>query len=327
MTKLSLLSAVGVMVWMGTAPRAARAADDCTLRGSPVLPATLALYDAPEGGQELGHFTGTKVTVTVSRFPDAAGGRAVIETAGFRLKAFVRARDLPVYTARSVPIYAGHVWINEARRVAVIGATRGRLHVEKALSGPMSGYFHGWAPCDALTLDERVPPGWAPPGGARGFVLKQDRVELFAAPRGDVVTTVERAGGSAGVLFWGTDREGAWVHVEHHGDVLLDVWARAQDLDPLPPGETMDQLAPPRTITGSPQLSIQGAAKTVHVDHAVGIRSAATDAATVIGGIDPGTDVLVLDTVAGWASVVPRALTLMPSDAHGFWVRAKELGL
>lgn len=305
----------------------ALAEDGCTLRGEPALPQTASIYDAPSGGQEIAHFTGAKVLLSVSSFPDTSGGRAVVETSGFRIKGFMRARDLPVYAAHSVPIYAGHVWIAEGRRVAIIGGAPGRLHVEKTLVSPLSGYFQGWAPCDSFTLSEHVPSGWSPPGGAPGYLLKRDHVDLYSAAHGDVVTGVDRASDGPGVLLWAMDREGAWVHVEHHGDVVLDGWARAQDLSPLPPGETMDQLAPSTTLPGTPRIQVQGQAKVARAPSLVSIRAAASDAAGVVGAIEQGVEVMVLDVVAGWASVVPKTLSLAPSGSNQFWVRGKDLGL
>lgn len=311
---------------LGTA-RTARADDSCKLQGEVVVPRTVSMYDAPTGGQEIAHFTGGKVGIAITTFPDTSGGRAVVETTGFRVKGFVRARDLPVYTTRSVPVYAGHVWIGDGQKVSVVGASPGKLRVEKSMTWPVAGIYQGWAPCDALTLSERIPSGWTPPGGARGWVGKGDHVDLYSGPRGDVVTGLDRAGDGPGILLWGTEREGAWIHVEHHGDVTIDAWARAQDLAPLPPGETMDQLAPARSVAGTPKIQVQGQSKVVRVAAPVVLRTAASDAAGVLGGIDAGVEVLVLDVVAGWASVIPKNLALSPAGSNQFWVKGKDLGL
>src|SRR4029079_9657585 len=101
------------------------------------------------------------------------------QTTGFRIEGQVRAREIPVYTARSVSAYAGHVWIAEGRRGVVIGGAPGKLRVEKSVTPPLNGTFHGWAPCESFTLTERVPSGWAPPGSARGYVLRRDRIDLY----------------------------------------------------------------------------------------------------------------------------------------------------
>jgi hypothetical protein len=57
------------------------------------------------------------------------------------------------------------------------------------------------------------------------------------------------------------------------------------------------------------------------------LRAAATEAAVEIGGIDAGVDVVLVDVVAGWASVMPTSQAFAPSGAAQFWVRARDLGV
>lgn len=57
------------------------------------------------------------------------------------------------------------------------------------------------------------------------------------------------------------------------------------------------------------------------------LRASASDLGRPIGGLEPGTEVLVLDVVAGWASVVPKSLGVMPAGEGHFWAKARELGL
>jgi len=305
----------------------ARAESSCQLRGQPVMSKTASIYDAASGGQEIARFTGARAELNATSFPESASGRIGIGTSGFRIQGYVASRELPVYTTRSVPVYAGHVWIADGRRVNVLGSASGRLHVEKAVSFPLTGYFHGWAPCDAFSLTEKIPSGWSPPGSARGYVVKRDRVELFTERGGSVATVIEPSSAGPGVLMWSTGDSGGWVHVEHHSDVILDGWVKTQDVSALPPGETMDQLAPSRSVSGSPQLQVQGNTKVVRVPREVSIRSTASEAGLVIGAVEQGQEVLVLDVVAGWASVVPKTLTVSPVGATQFWVKAKDLEL
>lgn len=320
---LALAAAFGL-----AASTPAAAEETCSLRGSAILPKGSALYDSASGASELATFTGGTVPLTVVALPDtaAAGGRAQIVTAGFRLKGFVRAKDIPVFTARTVPVHAGHVWIAEGRKVSIIGASGGRVHVERSVTFPMSGSFHGWAPCDSLSLSQKVGVGFTPGDGMRGYVAKKERVELMSAPRGDVVVAIEPSAEN-GVLLWGSDRSGNWIHVEHHGDVILDGWVRMQDVSALPPGETMDQQVPPITLPGSPKLQLQGNAKTVTTASEVPLRARGSEASPLIGAIEAGTEVLVLDVVAGWASVVPKSLMVMPPANASFYARAKDLGI
>src|SRR5262249_51956588 len=144
--------------------------------------------------------------------------------------------------------------------------------------------------CDAVSLSPKVPPGWTPPGGARGYVVKRAKIDLFTGSRGDLVTTLSHAA-DAKILFWGGDTADGFVHVEYDGDLAVDAWARLQDLAPLAPGETMDQLIPAGSQPGAARVvQLQGRAKIVRASSAVLIRAAATDAAVVIGGVDAGVE-------------------------------------
>jgi hypothetical protein len=321
-TKSSL--AVALLLTMS---RSAGAEERCVLRGEPVMPEAVGVYDAPSEGKEIGHFTGAKVALTVTSFAESSGGRDLIETSGFRIKGFVRASDIPAYTTRAVPVHAGHLSIGEGRRVTVVGSSPGRLRVERAAVSPIAGVFQGWAPCDAVALSPKVPPGWAPPGGARGYLAKRPKLDIFEQPQGDLVASLTKAVDGPGILFWGGDTKDGFVHVEHHGDIVIDAWAKTRDLTALPPGETMDQVAPGTTQPGVSKIQLQGRAKVVRTSSPISLRAAATDAAVPIGGVDAGVDVIVVDVVAGWASVVPAALTIAPSGAVQFWTHGRDLGV
>ena len=321
-TKSSLIVAL-----LATISSSALAEERCVLRGEPVMPQGAGIYDAPTDGNEIGHFTGAKVALTVSAFAEGSGGRDLIETAGFRIKGFVRTSEVPAYTTRVVPVFAGHLSIGEGRRVSVVGSAPGRLRVERVALSPVAGAFQGWAPCDAVSLSPKIPPGWTPPGGARGYLAKRPKIDIFDRPLGDPVASLAKTSDSPGILFWGTDTKDGFVHVELHTDILVDAWARTRDLSALPPGETMDQVAPGTAQSGVPKLQMQGRAKIVHTATAVPLRAAATDAAVTIGGIDAGVDVIVVDVVAGWASVLPASMTIVPSGAVQFWAHARDLGV
>jgi hypothetical protein len=307
--------------------RSVSAEERCSLRGSPDMAQAVGIYDAPTDGTELGHFTGAKVALSVLAFAEGNGGRSLVETAGFRIKGYVRTRDIPVYTARPIPVYAGHVFIGEGRRVSVVGGAPGRLHVERAAAAPLAGVFQGWAQCDAVSLTAKGPPGFSPPGGARGYLVKRGKLDIFEKPRGDLVASMSKAGDGPGVLFWGTDSADGFVHVERRRDIVVDAWARASDLVPLPAGETADQSPEPPVESIVPKLQLQGRARVVRTTTAVALRAAATEGAVAIGGIDAGVEIVVVDVVAGWASVVPSSLAVAPSGAGQFWVHARDLGI
>jgi hypothetical protein len=298
----------------------------CTVAGDAVMRATAKLYREASGGSPFGRFTGGMVTLQASDFPTSRSGRARVSLSGFGLTGFVDVTDLPVFTTRDVPVVQGHVWIAAHRDVVVIGSAPGKLQVEKQVHFPMGQKFVAWAPCEALSFTQRVATGWTPPGDARGYVAK-DTVEVLGSPDGASVTSLYPSSEASGVLLWSTQRQGAWVHVEFHGDVVIDGWVRSQNVRMLPRGETMDQLYPPSVRRGKPTLKLATEPRVVSKDAPLTVRAGASETAPAIGTVAPNTELYLLDIVAGWASVVPKTLSVAPEGESQFWVRAADLGL
>jgi hypothetical protein len=113
--------------------------------------------------------------------------------------------------------------------------------------------------------------------------------------------------------------------VEYHGDVEIRGWALARQLKALPRGETMDIQHGPVSKRQPPQLALASKPELIKTTAEVPIRSGAGDDKPVIGRIESGTETYVLDTVAGWASVLPKSLNVAPYGDHQFWVKASDL--
>jgi hypothetical protein len=301
--------------------------EKCALHGQPTMADGLGIYDAPSDGTEIAHFTGVKVALQVTSFGDGATARSRVETAGFRIAGYVRTRDIPVYTAHPVSVHGGNLAIAEGRRVSVIGVSGGRLRVERTSTSPIAGVFQGWAPCEALSLAASSPSTWAPPGGGREYVVRLARMDLFERPKGGLVATLARAADGPGIVFWGADSSDGFVHVEHHGDLLIDAWARLRDLAALPAGDTAEGVAPVATPTVAPKPQLQRRARIVRATNAVDLRATPTEAAIVIGGVDPEVDVVVVDVVGTWARVMPVSFAVAPTAPAEFWVHARDLGV
>jgi hypothetical protein len=65
----------------------------------------------------------------------------------------------------------------------------------------------------------------------------------------------------------------------------------------------------------------------VKTDKSVVLRLAPKADATALGQVEPGTELYVTDIVAGFASVLPKAMNLAPAAGGQFWVDRAELGL
>lgn len=305
----------------------------CIVKGKTFMPRNLTIYDAPTGGNAIGKFTGAKVELVAYDFPKSAGGRAAVQTGtgtgsgNFRIEGWAEASKLPLYTKGTIPVVRGHVWMGAKQDVSFVAAKKDRMKVKQQVKWPMGQTYKAWAACTSLTMTPGTPPGWNVPGKARGYVVKKDSIELFDTYQRDrtAVATIFNTS-EEGVLMWSTEpARGGFVHVVHHGQVVLDGWARFRDLKRLPWGETMDQQTrAKRRYRSGPKLAVQGDTKKVKASKEVAIRTEPKDSAPMVGVIEVDAEVLVLDIVVGFASVLPVGLNVAPEN-H-FWVDAKELG-
>jgi hypothetical protein len=330
-------AAVVALAAIGAPERSANAQTgaQCAVRGRTSMPPDLAIYDKAQGGRAVARFTGGVTSLVAKDFPSGAASRVAVETGtgtgSFRIQGYVEAAQLPVFTAQDVPVVQNHVWIGAQYQVSVLGASAGKLRVRRSARPPIAGSFTGLGSCGAFTLTPGTPSGWNVPGNARGYVVKKESVELYDAPRGQQVLTLHRTSEGGGILLWSKGvshiPSAGFVNVEYHDDIVIDAWVRVSDVQPLPPGETMDYQRGSTTKRGTPKLMLQGSTQVVKTTKEVLLRVAAKDSEPVVGRIEADTETYVMDIMAGWASVLPKALNVAPYGELQFWVPAKELGL
>lgn len=282
-------------------------------------------------GKPIARFSGADVTVSVNQLTLAARPRARLATGtpreSFRVRGLVDAGKLPLFTTTSLPVRPGHLFIGERRSVAIQKVDRDRLTVERTASKPLEGKFSAVTSCAALAFDPGTPPGWSPPGNARGYAQRQLSLELYDAPGGVSIGTLTKAADQDAVLFFGTEERSGYVHIERHADLVVDAWAKIYDLSALPRGETMDQLAASSTQRGVARLAVAGTPRVVKVAREVALRSSPRDDDAVIGTIAVDTETYVVDTMGPWVSVLPRTLDVMPPEGGQFCAKKSDIGL
>lgn len=298
----------------------------CSVRGTPTLAKNVELFAGATGEERLARFTGQAVGLRVT-VPSQPGTRAAVKSdrEGFHIDGYLAPQSVPVFTTRNVPVVADHVWIGGGRQVMAMSASADRVNIELAVGAPIEQTLRATVGCEGLSLE--VPSFQQAPisGHARGYLVKKAPLAIRASASGPTVFSFTSEDIKDALLFWSTERSGGAVRVQLTGDVVIDGWASASDLEALKEGEMMDALAPGRSSISAPRLMMQGAPSPIKVPRQVSIRARANDAAAVIGGIDSGAEVLVVETVAGWSSVLPPALHLMPTEGGGFWVKSSEL--
>jgi hypothetical protein len=301
----------------------------CAISGRAQLPLNTPIQGAD--GRAIARFSGADAALSVTELTLAQSPRARIETGAprgsFRLRGFVEAAKLPFYTTQRIPIAAGNLWIGERRSVSVIGVAPDKLKIQKIAAPPLMQTFTVWTTCAALTLEAGTPPGWSPPGDARGYALRKDSLELYGSPQGSAVGVLYKAPDTGAVLFFSSEQSAGWVRVERHGDIGVNAWAKASELTALPRGETMDQLATLPSLRGPARLALPSEPRVVRTTREVPLRAAAKDTDPLIGAIGADTETYVIDVMAGWVSVLPKAMDVMPTDGGQFWVKKTDLGI
>lgn len=330
-----LASLVAVALSVGapafTQTKPAGPAPSCGQRGRVIFDKDTILTDA--AGRKLARFSGGESAVTLLAPPGSGSDLARIETGNgrgsFRLAGFIKASELRLFASHDLPVVSGHVWLGAGTRVVAAGSSGGKVRVEKQLSTPFNQRFSALAECSALTFTPPTPAGFTVPGAARVFLMKESQLELYGdvPPVGSPLFTLQRATSVDSVRFFSNEQRGGFVHVRYQGDVNIDAWAKAGELTPLPRGETSDVPPGSYTMSTPPQLQLPQTPRTVRTTRELPLRVAARDNEPPVGVIEAETDVYVMDTVAGWANVLPKSLHILPAGELSFWVKSADLGL
>lgn len=306
-------------------------APSCGQRGRVVFDKDTTLADA--SGRKLARFSGGESAVALLAPPVSGSDLARIETGtgrgSFRVTGFVKASELRLFASHNVPVVNGHVWLGAGTRVIAAGSSGGKVRIEKQLTTPFNQRLSALGECSALTFTPPVPAGFAVPGAARVFLMKEAQLELYGEvpPVSSPLFTLRRAATVDSVRFFSSEQRGGFVHIQYQGEVNVDAWARAADLTPLPRGETSDVPPSSYTMSTPPQLQLPQAPRTVKTTRELPLRVAARDNEPPVGVVEAETDVYVMDTVAGWANVLPKSLHILPAGELSFWVKSADLGL
>ncbi len=327
---------VALVALLAAAPTVSQAkppgtAPNCGQRGRVVFDKDTVLTDA--SGRRLARFSGGESAVTFLAPPSGGSDLAHIETGtgrgSFRVNGFVKADELPIFTSMNVPVVSRHLWFGPGARVAAAGSSGGMVRIEKQLTRPFDQRFSTSADCSVLTFTPPAPAAATIPGDARVYLLKAPQLDLFeeVPPTGAPLATLRRSQQQTSVPFYGTEARGGFVRVHYRGELNVDAWARASDLQALPRGETADTSTPSFMLLSSPpELALSQLPRTVKTTRELPLRISAREAETPIGVVEVDTELFVMDTVAGWAKVLPKSLHILPVDELAFWVKQADLG-
>lgn len=306
------------------------AAPSCGQRGRVVFDKDTVLVDA--SGRSLARFSGGESAVTLLAPPADGTDLARIETGtgrgSFRIAGFVKAAELRLYTAQQLPVVSNHVWLAAGTRVTLAGSSSGKVRVEKQLGAPFEQQVSTTAECSALGFNPPSPAVTKAPAAARVFLLKEARLDLYDSvpPVGDAIFSLRRSPSVDNARFFSREQRGGFVHVQYEGEVVVDAWAKAGDLQPLPRGEMSDVPSGSYSLSSAPQLQLSELPRVVKVNRDLPLRTTARDGDAPIGVVEAETEVYVMDVIGGWTKVLPKSLHVLPFGDASFWVKTADLG-
>jgi len=303
---------------------------ECRLAGSTTMALDVAIYAKANGDARIARFTGMPSGLTVLELPDAATKRARVMTGtgqgGIAVEGWVDVTTIPLYAATNLPVVPGHVWIQAGQRVEFEGRHQSQLRVQKTVTSPFAQSFSAVTSCANLSVAPIAATTPDVARWARGYAFERNELQLSNEPKGDPSFKLVRSAVTNSVFLYGTEKKDDWVRVRYYGAIGLDAWVKSGDIRLLPKGERVDEYVPV-TQAETGRLRIVESGKLVTVSEKVQVRSRPAPDASVVGDIEPATEVLVLDIAAGWASVLPKALNVAPPAERQFWVEARKVGV
>lgn len=337
MRSTPILLFVPIVCFVGQAELRAEDAAPCKLRNVTSPAAKSELFLSSEGGSAIAKFTGGSLAVELSEFPAelAEGARIKVATAdgqapAVRLEGWVAAKAFRYFANEAVSLVGPQVRLTKGMELFPLKSASGGLEFEHAMLGSRDAEgaplkLRGTIPCSAVVL---APPGIEaaePPSNATWYHSRSTLLQLFDRPHGIKVVDL-RLDSNAGKVFWSAESpRSGWLHVVAPGDVTLDGWVRAAEMEKQPYAELIDlaQLGP-RQLS-APSLALAEPPKTLTATADLPLFAKAEDGAASLGMIETGATFFEMEASRGWSSIVPTNLAVMPVDGAGFWVKTASL--
>lgn len=305
------------------------ALSQCTLKGSQPLAKGTQIHDASKDGRVIAEMTGAVVPLQLSEIPaDPTQGRAKVATSngapGVRIDGYISSTAPTIWTAKDIPVAAGHVWISDGQKVKLAKAQATQLTAEITIAGSQSQTAKGTAGCDSFALERGTVTTYQVPGNGRGYQMKSTTLDLYDEANGSVIFTLKMMEGT-GQLFWSTESKAGYVHLQTRGDITVDAWAKWSALSPLKKGEMMDQAIPGQTVITGATLALDKPPPILKATKDIPIRARRDEKEKAIGTIETGAEFYVVESIVGWANILPKHLGMTPPSDGGFWILSSDV--
>jgi hypothetical protein len=231
---------------------------------------------------------------------------------------------LRFFAARDLPAIGSHVWITKGQQLTLTGASSSEFAITHGIMGTGGAKLSTKIPCDAVSLQPPSLDASEPPKNARTYQMKNDSIDLYDEPGGQVVFTLALDEGTRKV-FWSTESRAGYLHVMSRADITIDAWVKYGDVTFLRHAELFD-LA---NVTPKPfkerKLTIADPPAVVIVPSEVPIHAKPENSPTSIGALEAGARIYPMEVSGDWTNVMPESLAVLPAEGRGFWVRTSGL--
>lgn len=202
----------------------------CSMKGKTTIAAPLFL--TASGGSAVLTLSNHERTVEVSELPaDAASGRLRVrarrDVPGVRVDGYIAGRALTISSRKEISIVPGHVSL---RAGASLRLFQSASDLQGEVWDPPIAHARGRVECGELQL------GTTSGGGsgvkAEGYYFFRNKsTSLLDAPGGKTIFTVELLWDRKTVHLTSIKQQGAFLRVDYSGEVKLNGWVRAADLE------------------------------------------------------------------------------------------------
>jgi hypothetical protein len=301
----------------------------CVVTGHTQVQPSSAVFDRGSGGAAIAELTGVATPITITHIPNPPNGRVRISTSkgsgAFRIDGWTPIGTFRFFAQNDLPVVSGgHVWITKGQELSLTAARIDGFTVEHHVLGTADQKVRAAIGCSEVTLE--IPSVEAPdvPSNARFYEMTSSTLDLYDAPGGNVVFTLQLEENTHKV-FWSTESRAGFVHVVSRSDITIDAWARSRDVSWTRHAEVTDASAVAPKPWKERKLALENAPRAIAVTSDLPIHSRPENMPTPIGWVESGARIYAMEVRGDWTNVLPETLTVMPPEKNGFWVRTTGL--
>ena len=294
---------------------------ECRIVGRGFLDASARLFADGDEPKALAHFNGSRVDVEVHRVPALLVDRVALRAttpSGFMLDGWVDRTALKFAARGRIPLAGDVAWIPGGTSLTVsVGEGK------KVVVTPKTEHLASTSvlvPCEQVAIGP-VEPERALEEVGEFYTLAADRLPVSPARGAPPTFTLRPRLGTS--LTLRVEDVGDGMHLRFDDGISVDGWVDRAALKPL---MTLSGFGCSSCgVSHGRRFALPPGAKLATARRVSRVGIGATGPGIVHGRVARGTEVIVLEELAGSARVLPRCREILPEPEQAFWVSRADL--